>query len=181
MMILDGASIAPGIDPQAYLLACYPEASIPPISHVVMTAPPLVARVNHGRWIASCSCGARGLPTPGCIVFLGVLLGWCVRCNNGAWGGGWRMVQAPQLETRVQIEAVLEQRPRIEDRNWEPGETVADLIRENREHGDPVPDLAAFAGPELGPDWRERAAPFSPLPRAVGRLRRMAGRWIRGR
>lgn len=179
--ILDGAAIAPGSDPQAYLLACYPDASIPPISHVVMTAEPLVARVNHGRWIASCSCGAKGLPTPGCIVFLGVLLGWCVRCNNGAWGGGWRPVVAPQLETRAQIEAVLACRPRFEDRNWEPPETVADLIRENREHGDPVPDLVGgtvIAAMELGPSWRERVAPFSPLPRVAGRLRR----WLtRGR
>jgi len=32
------------------------------------------------------------------------------------------------------IEAVLSRRRRPENRNWQPGETVADLVRENEEH-----------------------------------------------
>lgn len=145
-MILDGAEIArstlvDGVsDPRSLLLAMYPDATIPPLDHVVRTAEPLAAQVNHGTWIAPCSCGARtGLPAPGCVVFLDMLLEWCVRCGNQAWGGGWRQIVAPAPDERRKIEAVLLCRPNVGDRNWEPHEAVADLIAQNREHGDPVP------------------------------------------
>ena len=189
-MIVDGAVIAQttmtgvGSDPRSYLLACYPDTSIPPLTHVVATAAPMVARINHGKWIASCTCGAprNVVPTPGCIVFLAVLLGWCVRCGNRPWGGGWRTVIVPPQDERVQIEAVLTCRPDPATRNWEPGETVADLIRENREHGDPIPTSLELVSPVHGPDWREMVAPFAPLPRvAARRVRRVAGWLMRGR
>jgi hypothetical protein len=148
-MILDGRMVAersPGAPtgtPRAYLLACYPEATIPSLERVSSTAEPMVARVNHGVWIAPCSCGASSdrLPAPGCIVWLDTPLGWCVRCGNRAWGGGWRPVVVPAEQERRLIEAVLDCRPHHEDRNWEPGETVDDLCEQNRAHGDPVPDL----------------------------------------
>lgn len=161
MAIIDGGAIVgPGGagDPRAYLLACYPKATIAPLDHVTGTAEPLVARVNHGTWIASCSCGARGLPTPGMVVFLDVPLGWCVRCGNQGWGGGWRRVVAPPLDERRAIEAVLLLRPNVEDRNWEPGETVAVLVAQNREHGDPIPP--PDEGPLHGPSWQDIVAPF---------------------
>lgn len=180
-MIVDGAAIAVASfegdvgDPRSYLQACYPRATIAPLDHVVGTAAPLVARVNHGIWIASCSCGAprlEGAPTPGCVVFLEHLVGWCVRCGNRSWGGGWRHVVAPPPDERRRIEAVLLCRPNPGDRNWEPSETVADLIAQNREHGDPVPDLGL--GPLHGPSWREIVAPFGQ------RLRNELGsRWWR--
>src|SRR5436190_950102 len=106
-MIVDGAAIGQlsfegdTSSPRSYLLACYPKAAIPPLDHVVLTAEPLVARVNHGIWIASRSCGApprpdlTGMPNPGCVVFLEIPLGWCVRCGNRPWGGGWRRVIIP--------------------------------------------------------------------------------------
>lgn len=175
--IVDGAAIAQtsfeggAADPRSYLLACYPKAVIPPMSHVVATAEPLVARVNHGIWITSCSCGAPPrpdipwVPNAGTVVFLDVLLGWDVRCGNQGWGGGWRAITAPAETERRQIEAVLLCRPRVEDRNWEPGETIADLLAQNREHGDPVPDLDVVRiGPVHGPTWQERAAPFTDVP-----------------
>lgn len=150
-MILDGTTVGETSfegdvsTPRSYLLACYPKADIPPMDRVVATAAPLVARVNHGNWIASCTCGAPprpdipGLPNPGMVVFLDVPLGWCVRCGNKAWGGGWRPVTIPSPDERALIEAVLDCRPNVGDRNWEPSETVADLVAQNREHGDPVP------------------------------------------
>lgn len=182
-MILDGAAIATQSftgdvgDPRSYLLACYPKASIPPLTHVVATAAPMVARVNHGIWIASCSCGAKGTPTPGCVVFVNNPWGWCVRCGNQAWGGGWRRVVVPDVDTRAQIEAVLLCRPNPQHRNWEPAETIADLITQNREHGDPVPAL--LVGPQHGPDWRESVAP---LPSLAGQFLRAMRRkrWGRG-
>jgi hypothetical protein len=180
-VILDGAEIArqsftglDGSDPRAALLAFYPQTSIPPLDHVVLTAEPLVARVNRGIWIASCSCGARGLPAPGTVVFLDVLIGWCVRCGNKPWDGGWRPITAPPEAERHQIEAVLLCRPNVGDRNWEPGERVADLLAQNATHGDPIPDRLAEAliGPLHGPTWRETVTPFSPAPR-----RKLGPRW----
>lgn len=169
--ILDGRAIAaasltqPDADLRAYLLACYPKASIPPLDHIVLTAEPLAARVNHGIWIASCPCGAPAdkVPTPGCVVFLDQPLGWCVRCGNQSWGGGWRRIVVPPPEERALIEAVLMSRPNVGDRNWEPGETVAMLVAQNREHGDPVPDLVVQPlGPLHGPRLAELVAPFPP-------------------
>lgn len=179
-MISDGAAVARmsafaggSADPRSYLQACYPKAEIAPLDHVVLTADPLVARINNGMWIASCSCGAppaRGAPTPGMIVFLDRPLGWCVRCGNQAWGGGWRRVVAPPVRERAAIESVLLCRPNVGDRNWEPGETIADLVAQNAEHGDPYPEHFAEAaiGPLHGPHWREFAAPFSGHARAEG-------------
>jgi hypothetical protein len=126
-------------DPRSYLLSLYPKAAIAPLDRVALTAAPLVARVNQGVWIASCSCGMPGIPRPGCVVFLDHLLGWCVRCGNQAWGGGWRTIAAPPEAERRLIEAVLACRPDLETRNWEPGESVADLIAENIAHGVPIP------------------------------------------
>lgn len=170
-MILDGRGIAASsltgeaADPRGYLLACYPQAEIPPLDHVVLTADPLVARVNHGRWVASCTCGAPAdkIPTPGCVVFLDRPLGWCVRCGNRPWGGGWRPIVVPPEGERRLIEAVLDCRPNVEDRNWETGETVELLAAENHAHGDPIPDLTVIrVGPLHGPNVRELAAGFPP-------------------
>jgi hypothetical protein len=139
-MILDGRRIAaatlvaPAADPRASSLAFYAEPVPPPLDQVAATAEPLVAEVNHGIWIAPCSCGARNLPAPGCVVFLALPLGWCIRCQNRAWGGGWRRIVVPPEDERAAIEAALLVRPDPMTRNWLPGETVADLLRENDEH-----------------------------------------------
>ncbi len=142
-MIIDGCAIAVSspvecaTDIRSYLLACYPNVTIPPIDHIVMTATPMVAVINHGIWIAACSCGAKGMPSPGCIVFLDTPFGWCVRCGNQSWGGGWRPIDIPPEHERQIIEAILLRRPNIEDRNWEgPTESIDDLIQQNIEHGD---------------------------------------------
>ena len=184
--ILDGAEIVRatfggrGGDLRDYLRMCYPQADLPPMSAVVATAAPLTARVNHGRWIASCDCGMPGLPRPGCLVDLSEPLAWCVRCGNQAVGRGWRPVTIPPESLRRKIEAVLLCRPRPEHRNWEPTESVADLLAQNVEHGDPVPDLAALAsGPLHGPDWREFVTPFSPLVKQARRRFSGLGRLLR--
>ena len=92
------------------------------------------ARVNHGRWLVDC---------PGCnsalVIDLDEPVYMCVECGNAANGGRWLRVIFPRQ--RKGIEAELLKRPygrNPEDaptRNWEPGETVADLRRENAEHG----------------------------------------------
>lgn len=199
-MILDGCAMSGALfgdvlDPRSYLLRLYPRLEIPELSQVVLTAAPLVARVNHGHWIASCPCGARGIPTPGCVVWFdgpGALLGWCARCQNGATGRGWRAIVAPSTADRAAIEAVLICRPLVSDRNWEPSETVADLWAQNVEHGCPVPPpdeeppdgagVPSEPGPQRpgGADaatWRALVTPFSPLvAAATSRLGRLVGR-----
>lgn len=129
-------------DLREYLLNFYPNAPIPPLTHVVRTARPMVARINHGIWIASCDCGVPGVPSPGCVVWMDVPLGFCVRCLNRGWGGGWRPIILPGLLVREGIEEVLDFRPRREDQNWEPGESIDDLIRQNLDQGDPVAEVA---------------------------------------
>ena len=92
------------------------------------------ARVNHGRWLVDC---------PGCnsalVIDLDEPVYMCVECGNSANGGAWLQVTLPR--NRRAIEAELLKRPfgrnpaDAPTRNWEPGETVADLQRENAEHG----------------------------------------------
>lgn len=178
-MSMDGVALTRALygqelDPADHLRRFYPEVNPPPYDHFVGNARPMVAKVNHGHWIASCECGAKGLPTPGCLVFMsgpGAMMGWCPRCQNGATGRGWRPVTVPDVTVRVRIEAVLRLRPHVEDRNWEQSETVDDLIRQNKEHGDPVPDFAAITIPDTS--WRDRITPFTPRVRPGGLIRRM--------
>ncbi len=80
-----------------------------------------VARIEHGRWLADCPCGAG----------LAVHPEWseagCLEC--GRWGG----VAVP---TRWrEIETVLVERPALKNRGWIPGETVEDLDAENVARG----------------------------------------------
>jgi hypothetical protein len=189
-MILDGERLSQetygeALDPREYLLRLYPDvaARVPPLDRVVLTAEPLVARVNHGVWIASCPCGARGTPAPGGVVFTATPLVCCARCGNQAAGRGWRTVALPDTPTRYRIEAILLCRPNAGDRNWEPGETLADLLAQNRDHGDPVPDWDEpedGAGvPVLpGPRWPSRGVMTAVLAATSPRrgFRRLLGR-----
>lgn len=191
-MIIDGRVIAatsltgPADDLRAYLQVCYPKAKIPPMSWTIPSARPMVARVNHGIWIASCECGAHGLPAPGCVVFLDYPLGWCVRCGNRQYGGFWRPIVVPSPDDRQMIGEILDLRKRVEDRNWEPGETVELLIAESYAHGDSAPDLDMIRiGPLHSPSARDLVTSFPP-PEAMrrglssqgvtrGRFRRLLG------
>lgn len=149
-MILDGALLDQQLhetvtDPRSYLLAFHPEieASIPPLDYIMLTADPLIARVNSGVWIASCPCGAEGIPAPGGVVWFDMPLVWCIRCGNQGVGGGWRPITVPPEEERQRIEAVLLCRPNPADRNWEPSESVEVLMQQNLEHGDATPNQEA--------------------------------------
>lgn len=185
-MIADGAELSrrlfgETLDPRELLVRCYPTTLdlVPTLDRVVLTARPLVARVNRGLWIASCDCGAPRdkLPTPGGVVFLDRPFIWDLRCQNGGTGRGWRPVRLPPPDVIAAVEAVLLCRPRVEDRNWEPDETMTDLLAQNRAHGDPVPNLdAIISGPFYGPSWQEMVAPFGPIP---GRPTSIVGRLLR--
>lgn len=82
----------------------------------------VAARINHGRWIVDCpACpNAHLLPVDGNEF----------RCAN--CGSGPHDVNVPA--DRHDIEEALEPRD-VLNRNWQPGETVADLHAANVEHG----------------------------------------------
>lgn len=82
------------------------------------------AYVNHGRWLAECpDCHGAQVTSPDDRRFM------CHCCGNEEVGGRWRAVVWP-AKARA-IEQLLELRPKPENQNWRPGETVADLIHEN--------------------------------------------------
>lgn len=94
------------------------------------------SRINCGRWIVDCvSAVCNGaecadLENP---YFM------CCTCWNGEFGNPgtkWLEVISPPKEDREEIEKVLLARP-IKFRNWFPGETVQQLIEENKTHGFP--------------------------------------------
>lgn len=86
--------------------------------------PPLQAYVNHGRWVVKCECrGAEKAWEEGLFM--------CLSCLNSGHKHKYRKVIFPK--ERAAIEAILIKRPLI-NRNWLPGETLAQLGKENKDH-----------------------------------------------
>ena len=100
----------------------------------------VVARVNIGRWLADCACGAARLVDPSRPF-------WCPGCGNAATGGHAVPIVWP--EDRATIDAVLAAREAAGTCNWEPHETVADLMAENEAHGLPPIDSSALLRADL--------------------------------
>ena len=117
---------------------------------------PVLASVNHGRWVAFClspGCRMATLVRPDRPFF-------CPAC-----GGPQHPVIFPP--DRVDIDAVLDCRPDPASQNWSPdqpvpgrgiiGERLDDLLVENLERGLPVPPLLHHrAVAFLEADWRAR-------------------------
>ena len=92
--------------------------------------------VNDGRWVAFCATtdchNAERLWPDGLIRHrenghdYGITLAGVLHCGNC---GLTTQVEFP--ENMEAIDAVLEQRPVPQTRNWRPGETIAELKREN--------------------------------------------------
>jgi hypothetical protein len=100
-----------------------------PAPSILCTEPITAARVNQGRWIIDCPfCpGAVMADTRDPRFF-------CLSCLNEAAGGGWLAVLFPSR--REEIEAELMRRPREENRNWLPGESLLDLVAETLDRTD---------------------------------------------
>jgi hypothetical protein len=88
------------------------------------------AVVNHGRWIARCPCCAPGAM----LLSKADRRFWCVLCGMARNAGHPMWVGFPNVGDIRTIETILLMRPR-ENQNWEPGEPIAQLARENLEHG----------------------------------------------
>ena len=80
------------------------------------------AYVNHGRWVAECD-------TPYCAG-AEAARGARIICDNC---GQPSTVTYPRH--RARIDEVLAQRLVPQTRNWVPGETVRDLLEENKAYG----------------------------------------------
>lgn len=95
-------------------------------------AVPAEAEVNVlggvARWVARCPdcAGAE-------YVWLDSPAFYCISCRNAGIGGRARRLLIP--DDRAEIEAVLLARPDPVTRNRLAGETAADLMAENIEHG----------------------------------------------
>jgi len=89
----------------------------------------VAAYVSEGRWVAD--CGTEGC-TGGMEVSRVYGFALCAHCAGGIQGGAWFTVAFPK--DADEIEALLEVRPEA-NQNWLIGETIADLKRENAEHG----------------------------------------------
>lgn len=118
------------------------------------------ARVNHGRWVGSCCCCSFtdlvAITDPRFICRAPRCQGGGV---NGADGAAQRLVLPPPVQI-MQIEALLELRPRLELRNWLPGETPVDLLVQNIALGfDSSPTKLGRIVAQLVPDWTALLGP----------------------
>jgi hypothetical protein len=82
---------------------------------------PIPAVVNWGSWIVRCPCGAGAKTAPT------IRIACCTEC-----GTVHRRVTFPADVDA--IAAALLARPTRPTQNWEPHETIADLVRENEAH-----------------------------------------------
>jgi len=87
------------------------------------------AEINHGRWIARCACGGAEDVSPAEPVF------YCLSCGNADNDGHVMTIEFPTAAAREAIEAALLKRLEMENRNWQPGESLDDLMGENKAHG----------------------------------------------
>lgn len=81
------------------------------------------ARHNWGRWIVDCCCCSSGLKVPP-----GTTEAVCWDCGEVIGPVVWPADPDG-------IEAILAYRPDPNTRNWEPGETLEQLLGENAAHG----------------------------------------------
>ena len=91
---------------------------------------PIVARVNHGRWIVDCpACPSASLATsPRPNVPSAVPAFRCPDCGSGPWPTTYPVERATIVD-------ILGRRPDVTTRNWSPCETLDDLEAENIGHG----------------------------------------------
>lgn len=103
----------------------------PPPATELSDALPLLARVDHGRWLVDCdTCKSAE------AIWYDAPLMFCRNCRNVSTRGLWRRVAIPK--ERNDIAALLNQRP-TPHQNWTPGDALDDLRRENELHGIGVP------------------------------------------
>lgn len=110
-----------------YLSGINPRFKMPPINMPIHGN--VRARIDSSRWIVDCPfCGSAQDPSRREPLF------WCVECGMRQNDGAAITVVFPPDADR--IEQVLMQRHNFKHRNWNPGETLQDLMIENKAHGE---------------------------------------------
>ena len=115
----------------------------------------LKARLNHGRWIVDCpDCTSACLAIPGQDFFCMDEALAAARAEFDLEGRDKLTIPSHEFLARAYkmsaglthypvkfppdkdaIDDLMTLRPNDENKNWEPGETLADLRRENKAHG----------------------------------------------
>ena len=90
----------------------------------ISDSPPVLARVNHGRWVIDCECN-------GAVLAFDEGIFMCGSCFNAGHKHQYRRHVFPR--SRKTIELALLQRPEI-NRNWYHNESVSKLKVDNEAH-----------------------------------------------
>lgn len=91
---------------------------------------PIHAWVCRSSWVVTCDvCNEQDFIEPGQPFY-------CPNCCNGKNDGRARLVIWPATGDRKKIEWLLSRRVVPQTRNWLLNETIADLEREQRDHGE---------------------------------------------
>lgn len=114
------AAVARIHDPDLPLAAAVKLAEAGRVKPVGKNTGPVLAYINHGRWVADCVCNGSELIDGPVMV--------CGSC------GMETPVKYPGPKTRKRIEDALSVRnQRLQ--NWHPDETIDELIAQNIDHG----------------------------------------------
>lgn len=99
----------------------------------------VMAEIYHDCLVARCpTLGADDRPCGGAsFLWADSGLFMCADCFNSATDGLWRRAAIP--EYIADVVEILGYRKLPNERNWNPTETVEDLLKENMEHGDAIP------------------------------------------
>ena len=124
-----GAKQILGVTSEAALRAKATEQARRTGADVVESAVPIAAYVNHGRWLADCSCGAAVACEPG--IDIAVCFGH--QDQDDPSGAVETRIHTSLVwpQNRGVIESALHKRPMNRNRNWRTDEDAAGLEREN--------------------------------------------------
>lgn len=122
--------LGPGANAETQLEKFWPRFGSSPMPQSVRESPVVEARINHGKWIADCP--AESCPGAELVVVSDPRF-FCMSCDNRDFDGQWLRVQLPAEWD--QISRILGDRPWPTIQHWSPGETVSDLLDENRSLG----------------------------------------------
>jgi hypothetical protein len=115
-----------GVDSRRYVEYIMKRAKKPIPTEVELSASPVKAEINHGRWIVRCPfCNGAEMAdkTDRCF--------FCLSCLNKNASGKWLPVVFP--DNIVEIEGVLLVR-KVDNQNWRHEEKLSDLIKENKKY-----------------------------------------------
>jgi len=119
--LLDAATALSVASPVAY--RAWHQRSLHDAAMVHESSVVLVARIDHGRWIVDCLCGAGVYTHPEWR------LACCVDC-----GAIYHDIVMPSAPAIAALTRLLLARARRENQHWSPGESLDRLKAENLAH-----------------------------------------------